>query len=168
MIREMKELIDLCRGGIMKCAEDSSNTIDRRLNGLLDSSREELYKDPIGVLRKEGIEISPESEKHLAELIRSYSSSQERIPGSTLRNGFDDRISGSGLELGLIKRSSELELGIPAKRSSGLELGIPAKRSSGLELGAPAKRSSELELGIPAKRSSGLELGVPVKRANEF
>jgi hypothetical protein len=140
----------------MKCAEDDSKTIEEKLNELLDSSREELYKDPIGVLRKEGLEISPESEKYLAELLKSYSSSQNRIPGSTLRNGFDDRISGSGLELGLIKRSSGLELGVPIKRSSGLELGIPAKRAGGLELGAPMKRSS------------GLELGAPVKRSNEF
>jgi hypothetical protein len=152
----------------MKSAEDDSKMIEKKLNGLLDSSREELYRDPIGFLRKEGIEISPESEKYLAELIRSYSSSQDRIPGSTLRNGFDDRISGGGLELGLIKRSSGLELGIPAKRSSGLELGAPAKRSSGLELGAPMKRSSGLELGAPMKRSSGLELGAPMKRSSEL
>ena len=141
----------------MKCVEDDLKTIEKKLNGLLDSSREELYKDPIGVLKKEGIEISSKSEKHLAELIRNYSSSQYRIPGSTLRNGFDDRIAGGGLELGF-----------PIKRSSELELGAPVKRSSGLELGAPAKRSSGLELGAPAKRSSGLELGVPIKRVNEF
>jgi hypothetical protein len=116
-----KGLVEFCRGDVMECAENDLKTIEKRLNELLEFSREELYKDPARFLRMEGLEISPESEIYLAELLRSYNCSQSRIPGSTLRNRFDDRILGNDLKFGLIKKSIGIELAICGKRPSMLE-----------------------------------------------